>query len=96
MKTTNANWKDEVLSLLAGRKRVEQALTLSHVLAEITMAHRTLSLAEFKAGMVELHEAGRIVLDDYTRALADIADEPAMIEYHAGRGYGFKWFVREV
>ncbi len=92
------NWKELVLQMVAGRTKVEQQLTLGQVLSEVAMADRRVSLAEFKAGMVELYEAGRIVLDDYTRAMTDIAGEPAVIEYHADaqRGYGFKWFVRGV
>ena len=96
MTTTKANWKNDVLAMVRGRTRVHEALTLAEVLAEVAMAHRTLSLGSWKAGMVELYESGRIVLDDYTRALADIADEPAVIEYHAANGYGYKWFVRGV
>lgn len=88
------NWKQQVLSLVAGRVRVEQALTLSHLLSEVTMADRSVSVAEFKAGMIELYEAGLIRLDDYTRAPADIAGQPAAIEYDARNGYGLKWFVR--
>lgn len=94
MTTTKANWKNDVLAMVRGRTRVHEALTLAEVLAEVAMAHRTLTLADWKAGMVELYESGRIVLDDYTRALADIADEPAAIQYHAKNGYGYKWFVR--
>lgn len=96
MTTTKANWKNDVLAMVRGRTRVHEALTLAEVLAEVAMDHRTLTLADWKAGMVELYESGRIVLDDYTRALADIADEPAVIEYHAGNGYGYKWYVRGV
>ena len=95
MTTANNNWKNDVLAMVRGRTRVHEAMTLAEVLAEVAMAHRALTLADWKAGMVELYESGRIVLDDYTRALADIADEPAVIEYHAGSGYGVKWFVRE-
>ncbi len=94
MNKTRANWKETVLRMVAGRTRVEQQLTLPTVLAEAAMADRRITLAEFKAGMVELYEAGRIVLDDYTRAPADVVNEPAVIEYHAERGYGLKWFVR--
>ena len=96
MTTTKANWKNDVLAMVRGRTRAHQALTLAEVLAEVAMAHRALTLADWKAGMVELYEAGRIVLDDYTRALADIVDEPAAIQYHAENGYGYKWFVRGV
>ncbi len=96
MTTANSNWKNDVLAMVLGRTRAHQALTLAEVLAEVAMAHRALTLADWKAGMVELYESGRIVLDDYTRALADVADEPAVIEYHAGSGYGVKWFVRGV
>lgn len=96
MTTTKANWKNDVLAMVRGRTRVHEALTLAEVLAEVAMAHRTLTLAAWKAGMVEMYESGRIVLDDYTRALADIADEPAAIQYHAENGYGYKWFVRGV
>lgn len=96
MTTAKANWKNDVLAMVRGRTRVHEALTLAEVLAEVAMAHRTLTLADWKAGMVELYESGRIVLDDYTRALADVIDEPAMIEHQAGNGYGYKWYVRGV
>lgn len=95
MTTTNSNWKNDVLAMVRGRTRVHEALTLAEVLAEVAMAHRSLSLADWKRGMVELYKEGRIQLDDYTRALADVADEPAVIEYHAENGYGVKWFVRD-
>lgn len=96
MTTANSNWKNDVLAMVRGRTRAHQALTLAEVLAEVAMTHRSLSLADWKRGMVELYEEGRIQLDDYTRALADVADEPAVIEYHAENGYGYKWFVRGV
>jgi hypothetical protein len=93
MKTNKANWKNEVVKMVAGRTSIEHALTLETILFALP---RNVTLSEFKAGMVELYEAGRIILDDYTRAWADIAGEPAAIEYKINRqsGYGLKWFVR--
>jgi len=73
MTTTKANnWKNDVLAMVRGRTRAHEALTLAEVLAEVAMAHRALTLADWKTGMVEMYESGRIVLDDYTRALADV------------------------
>lgn len=96
MKTKRHNWKEQVVALVAGRTRIEQALTLAAVLSEVTMADRSVTLAQFKAGMVELFEAGLVRLDDYTRAPADIANEPAVIEYNATGCYGRKWYVRGI
>jgi hypothetical protein len=91
MKTNRTNWKAEVVKMVAGRTRCEDALTLETILFALP---RNVTLSEFKAGMVELYEAGLLRLDDYTRAPADVMNEPALIEYHAQNGYGLKWFVR--
>jgi len=83
--------QNKIETALKGRTSVADAISLPDLFALVGG-----DLAEFKAACVELYESGKIRLEDYTRAWADVIGRPEAIEYKIdmARGYGLKWFVR--
>jgi hypothetical protein len=93
-------WQDTVLSSLQGHIRASDSLELPQLWEQVQAQHPDVTLKEFQDGLVELADAKQLKLDDYTRAWADVMDNPVAIkhprEYDEKRGYGLKWYVRGV
>lgn len=93
-----ASWRDSVVQEALKRGPAD-AITIPDLYRQTLAINPQLSLAEFKQGLLELHQQGRLSLMEYTRAPFEIMDKnykylPEVIEVPT-MGESMKmWYVR--
>lgn len=99
-----SNWQDSVLSAMSGKTKPTDVVAITDLWDQVQKAHPDLTMDEFKRGLIQMYQADQVKLEPYTRAWADVFDNPLAIKesvpgkttYSEKNGDGLLWFVRGV
>lgn len=91
------DWRDAATQIASGATSLANEVTLPDLYAALSARFPGLTHEEFRQGMLELADQKKLVLGDYTRAPADVANNPAAIMVPKGKDSIYdqwKFYVR--